>query len=433
MESKYNYYIKQNDHFICLNGITGKIFKINQEGFIFFCNIISNEDLQKEYATITQKLYKDGFLVNNEFEEIEKLRNAYNEDKLNPIYHLVINPTLNCNFNCWYCYETHSKEIMTSETFEKIQKLIRYQLEKDEIEGIHLSWFGGEPLMCFKNIIYPLSLYAQEIALKMGKRYSSSMTTNGYLLTDDIIKLCYEINLNSLQVTIDGNSRTHDKIRNHNGKPSFDKIMSHCISFCSFSKSNKIILRVNYTDDSLCIDYDQLLDIIPKNIRSQINIDFQRVWQTYDKESESHEKHSMLQQNKRNIAHAGFNVSTGGFFNLHKGCVCYADRKNYAHINYDGNVYRCTARNYTKENSLGFIDNNGNIIWKKEIGNFSEKPFFENSKCLDCHYLALCGGPCFSEAMKFKSELCDCDLDNSDTLLEQYICDYYERLYNRKL
>lgn len=65
---------------------------------------------------------------------------------------------------------------------------------------------------------------------KHGAQFSNSMTTNGFLLTEDIIQKCMEIRLNELQVTLDGDKEAHNKIRNQKGELSFDKILQNCIA-----------------------------------------------------------------------------------------------------------------------------------------------------------------------------------------------------------
>lgn len=59
-------------------------------------------------------------------------------------------------------------------------------------------------------------------------------------------------------------------------------------------------------------------------------------------------------------------MSVNTNYNKFGGISCYADRINYANINYDGNVYKCTAQDYTSETALGFLDENGQIRWDKE-------------------------------------------------------------------
>lgn len=230
-----------------------------------------------------------------------------------------------------------------------------------------------------------------------------------------------------MQITIDGNQETHNIIRNQNGKPSFDRIISNIIDFCSYSDKNKVLLRINYTNESLKFNYGELLNIIPINVRDQITIDFQRVWQTYDNETDTESNRIVLQQNKKQIIQEKFKLSKDLLFTLHKGCVCYADRVNYANINYDGNVYKCTAKDYQKDNSLGVIDESGDIIWKDEnMTKVDNLPFFDNPKCLECHYLAICGGPCLSRKQNMQKGYCFCDIDKFDLSVEQFVNEYYD-------
>lgn len=81
-------------------------------------------------------------------------------------YSLFLNPTLECNFSCWYCYETHEKGYMSEKMIEKIKKHIIYMIEKIHINSLTLSWFGGEPLLYFNEVVYPISLFAKEICEK---------------------------------------------------------------------------------------------------------------------------------------------------------------------------------------------------------------------------------------------------------------------------
>ena len=45
---------------------------------------------------------------------------------------------------------------------------------------------------------------------------------------------------------------------------------------------------------------------------------------------------------------------------------------------------------------MGFLDENGQIRWDKEkTQGIDKQAFFDNQVCLNCKYLAICGGPCF--------------------------------------
>ena len=117
-------------------------------------------------------------------------------------------------------------------------------------------------------------------------------------------------------------------------------------------------------------------------------------------------------------------------YNKFGGISCYADRINYANINYDGNVYKCTAQDYTSETALGFLDENGQIRWDKEkTQGIDKQAFFDNQVCLNCKYLAICGGPCFYawwKCVRNKNNIeCPNKKDKLDIDLPLFIREYY--------
>lgn len=62
-----------------------------------------------------------GFIVEIDKDEIDVLRYKNRMEVFsNRKYKLVINPTLECNFACWYCYEKHPQGYMSEDTISKI-------------------------------------------------------------------------------------------------------------------------------------------------------------------------------------------------------------------------------------------------------------------------------------------------------------------------
>ena len=56
---------------------------------------------------------------------------------------------------------------------------------------------------------------------------------------------------------------------------------------------------------------------------------------------------------------------------------CYADKRNSAVINYNGDIYKCTARDFTSENRAGFLNEEGEFVWEN---NYLERRMDSNSK-----------------------------------------------------
>ena len=64
-------------------------------------------------STLFTNLVDSGCIVDDFEDELQKLKDAILEtDKNASSYTLIVNPTLNCNFKCWYCYESHFSNSM---------------------------------------------------------------------------------------------------------------------------------------------------------------------------------------------------------------------------------------------------------------------------------------------------------------------------------
>ena len=147
----------------------------------------------------------------------------------------TIAPTLDCNFNCEYCFEESRPPIYMD---EKTEKAIIEMIKNDSrIRILHIDWYGGEPLMGF-DIIERIS---KEILTIKNIQYSASIITNGYLLTEEKIKKLKELRVTDIQVTIDGDRETHNKKRPHiKGFGTYDVIIENLKNFIMFILMGKL-------------------------------------------------------------------------------------------------------------------------------------------------------------------------------------------------
>lgn len=123
-----------------------------------------------------------------------------------------------CNLNCIYCYQNHDKEKkMSFETAKKCIDWIFENIPKD-MEGVELSFIGGEPLVEFE-LIKQIYDYVNSIDVK--EPYIFYATTNGTLLNEEMKKWFLERKRKFvLGLSLDGKAETH----NHNRSNSFSKI-----------------------------------------------------------------------------------------------------------------------------------------------------------------------------------------------------------------
>lgn len=371
--SVYTSVIPLNDKFYLLfSAKTDKFIVCNK-------NLLSVAD-DGTVTTGTEKLYDQlveiDALKNDTVDEIAQISELIDKvDNDDRVFHIHVNPTLNCNFRCWYCYEEHQPESKMSEvTMESIIALARNEInENKNLELINLSFFGGEPLMYFDSIAGQLIKTIKSLCDKNEIRFNSHFTTNGYLLTDNILETIKDVNI-GFQITIDGGQPYHDKVRcTQTGNGSYRVILNNILKLAS--ASHYVILRINFTTENI----DSVKDIIDdlntfdSEIRKYIQVDFQRVWQDRPTITET-EIISKITDFVVKLRAVGYNCTYASNIGPnHVKRSCYGDKKNHLLINYDGNVFLCTARDFKPQNSAGKLVQNGVVIWNEEKGNVTPR------------------------------------------------------------
>lgn len=284
--SKYNFFFTYHSKIVGFNSFTREFIILDtflkdlydaatrEEGF----------DELKDYHPDLHKMLVDlGFLVPSQEDELQKVMDIRQQvDFNNTHYHLTINPTMNCNFKCWYCYESHVKgSKMNPQNIEKIKYAVDQILtERPDLKSFHLSWFGGEPLLYFKGVVKPLSDYIQKKCQSSNLQYSVGFTTNGYLIDEKMIEWLKTSQVDHLQITLDGHKERHDSVRNVNqNKGSYDKIVSNI--FALTEAEINVIIRINYDDKNLDDAYLILEDFMSmtSHQRNYARFSFHNVWQ----------------------------------------------------------------------------------------------------------------------------------------------------------
>ena len=435
-QSKYNYIIPQDERFVYFNGISTRSFSMSAEEHEKLKPLFSDPiSFEINYPSIFKKFTEWGFFVKEDIDEVDILRYRHKMAVIDSRdYHLVISPTLECNFSCWYCYQEHPKGYMNEDTKKKVMAHIKYMIEKKHITRLDLGWFGGEPLLYFDEVVYPISSYAKSLCQKHDIPYRANATTNGSKIDLAMIEKMKEIDLTSFQITIDGDPKRHNLIRNEKGKPSFDIIMNNICNLCEKIKNIHINLRLNYDDETLkSKELEKVFESIPKKYRKLISPNFQRVWQTFtqqnneDKVSENLRR-LHLSDHCKSLGYVTGSLTNTFFIGTHY--KCYADRSYYTKINYDGKLYSCTARDYTEDYEIGILLENGKIVYnvEKQIKKLA-RATFENEMCLSCQYLPLCLGPCSQKIMETdRSQLAHiCNLKLTEISPKTAILDYHNR------
>lgn len=181
---------------------------------------------------------------------VEKLRKSNPPVPRNTGLALDICPTMHCNFDCRYCYEAGRRHTgaMDDETIEAVAEFVRKRILETRATKLSVKWFGGEPSLAFGQV-QRLSDRLIAITEACGIPYMAIIQTNGYLLTQEMADRMKEKQIRSMEITIDGNKLSHDRLRVlHDGSGSYDRIMEN---LSRLRTDMQILIRCNLHKDNI--------------------------------------------------------------------------------------------------------------------------------------------------------------------------------------
>jgi uncharacterized protein len=400
---------------------------------LLLSNIDNPDIIEGKNPYLFSALKKLGVFVNQIDEEFAEIKKINNKEIYSKKYRLTLIPTLECNLNCWYCYETHIKSSISDVILNSILKFIESLFTIDEIEELELDWFGGEPLMRFNDIIFPFTQSILKICQLHNIKLTQVITTNGSLVNTEMVNSFREIGLNNFQITLDGKRNIHNKIRkdcNNNG--TFDLIINAVNLICEIVPNAEVLLRINYTNKSILTIHEIVKDFPIPN-RSKIKLLFQQVWQLENKNEPVN-----LDAYYELFRKEGFKVERNRFNEAR--IACYADKLYQSVINYNGDVFKCTARDFAdRTNRNGYLNNDGIILWDSNLHKMRfQKSSIENEFCSECKFVPLCFGPCSQKRI----ELSNMDKQSFDRIchkagllisVEREMIEFYERTFGKQL
>lgn len=392
-QSNYNYIVEKDNNIYCFNGLSFLYFKINKNQQALLKDILSDEEYKTRIPSFYEKMVQGGFIIDDTTDEVELIRKKNKEAQETRTCMLVILPTFDCNFNCWYCIQKHEKNAMTKDTIEKTKTYIKRLVQSKKIDCLYIDWFGGEPFLYFNEVMELILAYAQSICDENKIDYFTCATTNGFLIKDEIVDKLEHLNFKNLYITLDGDKEHHDINRIAKKGSSFDTILENVNTICNKTSDLKISLRINYDENNLCPDelFRQVETIISKQNQSKITFTLRKIWQAKKVKGTKAKLNHFIAY----IKSTDFNFDFSGDLIMNFS-PCYAAQKNMKLITPNGIVGKCSAKEDFETSPMGYISEEGIVIWNQNlpIDEIYSKPLFENERCLACKYLPVCMGPC---------------------------------------
>lgn len=349
-----------------------------------------------ESAAVRETLVGGGFLIDDDRDELAELEHRNRSARFGNRDHLglTIAPTLTCNFRCVYCYETHPRQRMSP---SKMDELLRW-VEGETAPGKDLSvtWFGGEPLLALKEIRY-LSRGFLANAERLGRSYSASIVTNGYLLSRDVAQELRDLRVSEAQVTLDGPRQCHDLRRplaNRSG--TFDIILENLRSCHDLLH---VSLRIN-VDKQNADSVGVLLDELEQaGLKGRVYPYFGHVFPYTDVCADiegnclRREEFSLLEARLRlELLRRGF---AGVAYPRLKGGFCAADTVHCQVIGPNGDLGKCWNDICDAGACIGRIGSDERTPrMEANLQRWMLWDPFTKAECRECNILPICMGGC---------------------------------------
>lgn len=413
-----------NEHTLIYNSFSGIFVIIKNE--ILTISDIHNTLNQGISAPRFACFVKAGIFIDNNIDETARLKQKIDDAENNEDeFILHINTTLDCNFNCWYCYENHIKKSQINEdVLIAIKRFISSIIHnKPNLKRFEIGFFGGEPLLHSQNSIKHIIEHTYNECKTKNINLDIHFTSNGSLITPSLIEYIKQFTT-GFQITLDGGKAHHDKTRFFgNQKGSYDVILGNIVLLANNNIST--IVRINYTSDNIDSIPSILTSLALIDRKEVLAIDLQRVWQ--DKISKSDTTEIKANIIRHQFRKAGFHVLSN-YIPHNVTDACYGDKKNHLLINYDGFVFACTARDFTEANSIGKLTSNGSIIYNEDKLLQRNRSKFSKQICKQCRIAPICGGGCKQRAYEDRNPD-SCTLGYTEKDKDNIILDIFDFFY----
>lgn len=229
--------------YFCFDVNRNQVIELSKKAFNDLGYCIKRKDPKLLFQSAELKrLASKGYLSGKHANKIENFLTEFIPDYLDGnLKNLVLQVTQNCNMRCRYCIYSGSGTL--SRKHEK--KIMNWEIAKQAIDffakhsylskRVEIGFYGGEPLLQF-DLIKKCIAYCEDKFY--NKEIMYSITTNGTIMTDEIIDLFSKYNVH-VMVSVDGPKDIHDLNRRlaSTGKGTFDIVNNNLLKIKERNKN----------------------------------------------------------------------------------------------------------------------------------------------------------------------------------------------------
>lgn len=287
---------------------------------------------------------------------------------------LILFVTERCPFRCTYCYQQFDLGKMPPEVQIGIRRLIQ---TRTDLKSLMISWFGGEPLAAL-DVVRSLGRFFYRECDSRDIDYSSAITTNGYLLSEEVFRELVRYGVKRFQITLDGDEEHHDATRHlASGAGSFAVIINNLLLMHNSDHDFSVSLRVHYHRDNVNSIYtliDQLADLLRGDDRFVLYFEAVHPWG-----SPRDDSFRFADANYGELL-AKYAQGKLGVASPPPSYLCYACKANSLAIRSNGRIAKCTVALKTAANDIGYLKESGEIVVDNDRFRRWVSPLFGTSK-----------------------------------------------------
>lgn len=341
---------------------------------------------------LVEFLLAQGFLVGDDVNEVKLIADFNSQARQEQrVFSATIELTEACNFRCLYCYQSHVPQHLYDSAADRILRYLSKKMLK--VKHLHVNWFGGEPLLRL-NALASMSEKLREQARRTGCSFTQFITTNGYLLTPAIARRLAGLDIENVQITLDGDQQSHDRLRVlASGKGTYERVLAACQNVVMTEMELMVRINVNRWNARRI---DQLMSdlvargISPANtiIHAVRMIDHGNCGSVLSDIAQTNEEFANEWMRILSvISEYGFGLPT-----LEpRAYNCSFDLRQTVMIGRDGTIRHCSS----SDGRLATLDADGEETELTPLyDTIKKRTPFDDPECRDCQYLPMCMGGC---------------------------------------
>lgn len=404
IKSKYVYEIDGDNGFYLYNALSGGLVAFDKNDkaralSVLNCGISETIDLDDKSRQLREEFVISEFLVDSnakEYEFINSRRSGqYCKNSKSTHLKLSIAPTLNCNLNCSYCYQVQDDY---ERNFVSINEIVLkdigdfIKIKRKDHESIHITWYGGEPLLALDKISHISNLLK---SLFDKEKISEGLITNGTYLDKKTREILKDALVTRLQITIDGNKSYHDARRyTYQKEGTYDTIINNVKE--AVDEGFMIGIRVNIEPENVYAYRDVINDLIDNGLGGKLYVHLAGTRYYDNLRGISMEEYAkVMVEFAKDLVKNGFIGSLDLPQPIPSFCEMLEGHNSYS-IDPDGNVVVCMEEigdPTVSDANFGYIT--GDIDKKKEEFSIKSNWLREiPTECKDCGVLPLCLAGC---------------------------------------